>query len=204
VPEKPKIIPVSEHHDYALLWDLADDLAKQDAKTAEACWLAIMDAFWVGRLPALFVFGPRKGGVPGRVLTELPQRSVLALFLLGPERRFPAALRGWTLADYQKQPKPFGDNAGRDVRFGLAIRRADFDRWRRGPSTHSDRSGLAVAVKKRLDAGAQPGRTVQWTTFCGAVRDDCNGWIDRKQGTAKRGYSDKTIERIAKEVQTDK
>jgi hypothetical protein len=179
-------------------------MANQDSKTAEASWLAIMDAFWIGRLPALFVFGPRRGGVPGRVLMELPPRSVLAGFLLGPGRKFPAALRGWTVGDYQKQPKPFGDNATRDVRFGLAIRRADFDRWRSGRAPCDDHDALALAVKQQLNAGALPGKTVQWTTFCVAVRDDCNGWTDRAKGIPKRGYSDKTIQRIVREHKPDK
>ena len=66
------IIPVREHSEYALLWDLAREMVKLDDRTAEECWLAIMDAFWVGKLRELFVFGPRKGGERGRVLLQLP------------------------------------------------------------------------------------------------------------------------------------
>jgi hypothetical protein len=69
------IIPVREHSEYALLWDLAREMVKLDDRTAEECWLAIMDAFWVGKLRELFVFGPRKGGERGRVLLQLPARS---------------------------------------------------------------------------------------------------------------------------------
>lgn len=121
-----QLVPARDHSDYALLWDLADEMAKQDHRSAEVCWLAIMDAFWVGKLSTLFLFFPR--AAPGRALKELPSRSVMALLLLGPGRRLPAALRGWTVADYQKQPTPFGEYFARNPRFGLAIRRADFDR----------------------------------------------------------------------------
>ena len=68
--ERPKIIPVMEHRNYVLLWDLADEMAKEKGKSAEGCWLAIMDAFWVGKLPALFIFCPRKGRMNGRVVTK--------------------------------------------------------------------------------------------------------------------------------------
>jgi hypothetical protein len=105
-------------------------MAKQDDKTAEECWLAIMDAFWVGKLRELFVFGPRKGGEPGRVLLKLPSRSDIAHLLLGPGRRLPAALLGWTYADYLGQPEPFRTYFAHHPRFGLAVRRADFDGWR--------------------------------------------------------------------------
>jgi hypothetical protein len=174
-------------------------MAKQDGKTAEACWLAIINAFWVGRLSALFIFGRRRGGAPGRVLTQLPPRSVLAFSLLGRARRFPAALRGWAAADYQKQPEPFGRYFARDIPFGLALRRAEFDRWRAGPAPRSDQNALVAAVTKQL-AGAQPGRTVPWTAFCDAVRDECDVWTDRPHRIAKRGYSDKTIHRIVTEL----
>jgi hypothetical protein len=80
------IIPVREHSEYALLWDLAREMVKLDDRTAEECWLAIMDAFWVGKLRELFVFGPRKGGERGRVLLQLPARSDIAHLLLGPGR----------------------------------------------------------------------------------------------------------------------
>jgi hypothetical protein len=56
VADRPKIIPVAEHSSYALVWDLAEEMAKQDGKTADPCWLAIMDAFWVGKLSGLFFF----------------------------------------------------------------------------------------------------------------------------------------------------
>ena len=75
------IIPVREHSEYALLWDLAREMVKLDDRTAEECWLAIMDAFWVGKLRELFVFGPRKGGERGRVLLQLP-----AIFRIIPVR----------------------------------------------------------------------------------------------------------------------
>ncbi len=166
-------------------------MANQDSQPVEGCWLAVMDAFWVGGLPALFVFGP--GGASGRKLMRLPSRDVLAGLLLGRMEQvndesaealseWVAQLRGWTLADYQKLPNPFRDWFGRDPRLGLAIGRADFDRWRSRPAFRYDHTALAVAVAKRLDDGDQPGRTVQWKTFCDAVRDDCAGWTNLKKG----------------------
>jgi hypothetical protein len=156
-----ELVPVDEHHRYALLWDLADEIAKQDHRTAEECWLAIMDAFWGGKLSTLFVFCPRKGGRPGRALKELPPRSAIAYLLLGPGRRLPAALRGWTIADYAKQPI-FGDYCARNPPFGLAIRRADFDRWRAKPrkaqeQTLPPRPLAAGKDKPKRRSGPKPG-----------------------------------------------
>ena len=125
----PQTIPVAQHRDYTLLWDLADQLAKQAAKSDEACWLVLMDAFWGGELPALFVFVPRRAG---RELMVLPPRDVLAGHLLGrvrPIERF-AKLQGWRLRDYQCDAI-FGGYVARDpaARFGLALQRAHFDQW---------------------------------------------------------------------------
>jgi hypothetical protein len=213
--ERPKIIPVTEHRDYVLLWELADEIAKQEGRAADACWLAIMDAFWVGKFHSLYLFSPRRGGRHGRELVKLPSRSSLAILLLGPGRSLPAALRGWTIADYRNQPAPFGGYFTRNPRFGLAILRSDLDRWgardprfglailraavdRSGTAPTFDDNSLTATVTKRLDAGDQPGSTVRWTEFCDAVRDECDGWKDRKKGLPKRGYSNKTIERIVK------
>ena len=125
----PRTIPVAQHRDYTLLWDLADQLAKQAAKSDQACWLLLMDAFWRGELPALFVFVSRRAG---RELMVLPSRDVLAGHLLGrvkPIERF-AKLQGWRLRGYQCDPI-FGGYVARDpdARFGLALQRADFDQW---------------------------------------------------------------------------
>ena len=127
--QPPQTIPVAQHRDYTLLWDLADQLAKQAAKSDQACWLLLMDAFWRGELPALFVFVSRRAG---RELMVLPSRDVLAGHLLGrvkPIERF-TKLQGWRLRDYQCDPI-FGGYVARDpdARFGLALQRADFDQW---------------------------------------------------------------------------
>jgi hypothetical protein len=144
----PRIIPVTEHHDYALLWDLSDEMAKQDGKTPEASWRTILDAFWEDELPALFVFTRRRGGAPGRELMALPSRDVLAGHLLGKVEQvndesadpaelshWIAELHGWTLQDYQRQPEPFSTFVARDpdALFGVAIRCTDFERWRAKP-----------------------------------------------------------------------
>jgi hypothetical protein len=125
----PQTIPVAKHRDYTLLWDLADEMAKQEARSDEACWLELMDALWGGELPALFVFVPRPAG---RELMVLPSRNVLAGHLLGrvnPTEGF-AKLQGWTLRDYQRDAT-FGGYVARDpaARSGLAFRHADFEQW---------------------------------------------------------------------------
>jgi hypothetical protein len=61
------------------------------------------------------------------------------------------------------------------------------------------RTALETAIKTRPEASEQPGVTVQWRQFCDDVRDDADGWADRKQGKVKWGYSAKTINRIVKE-----
>ena len=71
-------------------------------------------------------------------------------------------------------------------------------------STRDNKSALAAAIKKRLSAGENPAATVPWDQFCDAVRDDTNGWVDRKQRKFKWGYGDKTIKRIVKQVERDK
>jgi hypothetical protein len=107
---EPWTIPVWHHKQFALLWDLADAMAKEDGKSVEACWLAIIDAFWSGELPALFCFTPlQSSDVEGRALMKLPARAVLAAPLLGlPGQQLGpdgegvmdadfAVLRGWSL-----------------------------------------------------------------------------------------------------------
>jgi len=152
------IIPVREHSEYALLWDLAREMVKLDDRTAEECWLAIMDAFWVGKLRELFVFGPRKGGERGRVLLQLLARSDIAHLLLGPGRRLPATLRGWKYADYLGQPEPFRSYFARHPRLGLAVRRADFERWHGPPQKEQEQKlapQLPAGGKRR--SGPKPG-----------------------------------------------
>ncbi|MGY4351237.1 hypothetical protein ACVWXM_007730 [Bradyrhizobium sp. GM7.3] len=54
------------------------------------------------------------------------------------------------------------------------------------------------AVKACLDSGMLPADTVTWTVFCDRVRDLADGWIEKKQGSFKRGFDDKTIQRERK------
>jgi hypothetical protein len=124
-----KLIPVEKHENYALLWSLAETVAQQGATAAEACWLEIMDAFWSGKIQALYCFMVRKSG-PGRELYKLPSREVIAEWLL--EREGPpnyAALRGWSLEDYLGH-EPFRSFPTRNARFGIAIKLIDFERLR--------------------------------------------------------------------------
>jgi hypothetical protein len=134
-PSPPlNLIPVEDHDQYALLWDLADEVAGKDRNSVERCWLRIMDAFWSGDLPALFIFSdPKDIFAPGRTLIKL-DRNTLATHLLERSDAITdadfAALRDWTLANYQRQPEPFGSYFASNPRFGLAARRDDFGRWR--------------------------------------------------------------------------
>ena len=69
----PKLAPIEEHENYVLLWSLADATAKKDGTTAEVCWLDLMDAFWSGKIQALYCLIARETG-PGRKLSKLPPR----------------------------------------------------------------------------------------------------------------------------------
>jgi hypothetical protein len=57
---------------------------------------------------------------------------------------------------------------------------------------------LNPVILNRLATGEEPGRTVQWATFCDSVRDDCDGWADPKKKIPKWGFGDKTIHRVVK------
>jgi hypothetical protein len=63
-----------------------------------------------------------------------------------------------------------------------------------GPKTPAE---LAQAVRRALP------RTTTWQTFCDNVRERCDGWADRKLRKLKPGYSDKTIERLAKRINAE-
>jgi hypothetical protein len=128
-----KTIPIAKHENYTLLWDCAKRMAAQSGESVEGCWLQIMDAFWAGEVSQLFCFTyPKSSAYAGRALFALPRRDVLAGHLLGHQRDVNAAafveLRGWTLNDYQRDDL-FRFYVNCDPRLGLAVRRADFERW---------------------------------------------------------------------------
>ena len=52
-----------------------------------------------------------------------------------------------------------------------------------------------AAVRNALAAGMNPPSTISWTAFCDHIRDDADGWLDKKEGTLKRGFDEKTIKR---------
>lgn len=56
------------------------------------------------------------------------------------------------------------------------------------------------AVRTCIEAGMTPASTVTWDAFCEQVRDLADGWIDKKVGTIKRGFDEKTIKRDVKEI----
>jgi hypothetical protein len=57
---------------------------------------------------------------------------------------------------------------------------------------------LETAIAKQLRTGELPGTggTVSWDRFCDSVREDCDGWKDRRKRKPKRGYGDRTIKRL--------
>jgi hypothetical protein len=55
---------------------------------------------------------------------------------------------------------------------------------------------LIGAIERRLKSGTTPGRGESWSEFCDAIRDGLGAWINRKKRIPRRGYSDKTIQRI--------
>jgi hypothetical protein len=72
---------------------------------------------------------------------------------------------------------------------------------------HADDNAVVVAaprlrtvVVQLLKDGNQPASTIPWKAFCDVVRDRCRGWKDQKERIAKRGFSDKSIERIVKKL----
>jgi hypothetical protein len=60
-------------------------------------------------------------------------------------------------------------------------------------------TNLSKAISHRMKM-EQPGSTIQWKKFCDLVRDDCSGWKDRTKGIPKRGFSNKTIQRMVKRL----
>lgn len=56
------------------------------------------------------------------------------------------------------------------------------------------------AVRACIERGMIPASTTTWNAFCEQVRDLANGWIDKKEGTTKRGFDEKTIKRDVKET----
>jgi hypothetical protein len=151
---------------YALLWDLADEMAKKDGTDPVRCWSQIMDAYWSGELPDLFCFIDNEAvsRLPDEPM-EFPSRD-LAMGYLHGTLVDPQTLRGWRPEDYRTNVRSWVE---RNPRFGLAIRRADFERWRvryerstspaRFEPTVSRSSAAAPAVlKKPGRRGPEPGR----------------------------------------------
>jgi hypothetical protein len=56
------------------------------------------------------------------------------------------------------------------------------------------------AVRACIERGMVPASTTTWDAFCEQVRDLADGWIDKKEGTTKRGFEEKTIKRDVKET----
>jgi hypothetical protein len=87
-----------------------------------------------------------------------------------------------------------------DAKSAAEFRVADL-KSRQVANATSDTSAEAIArdaaISNRLTRGEQPGSTVPWKQFCDSVRDDCDGWADRKQKRPKRGFGDRTIKRVA-------
>jgi hypothetical protein len=134
-----KVMPPDEAEKHMMLWDAAAALSRENGETIERNWLRLIDAFWCGYLsPSGLVYFYRAG--IGKREFSRQKREVLAGLLLdgwavGDGTSEPAQhienLKNWTVADYLKQPKPFGDFFRHDPegRFGLAVLASEFDRW---------------------------------------------------------------------------
>jgi len=59
---------------------------------------------------------------------------------------------------------------------------------------------LVAAIEKQLRRGHRPPATIRWKQFFDVIRNDCDAWIDRKRVEPKRGFSDDSIERVAREL----
>jgi hypothetical protein len=64
-------------------------------------------------------------------------------------------------------------------------------------------TALRTAIARRLRHGERPGDTVLWKEFCVSVRDECDGWADAKRKRPKRGFGDKSIQRLVLELRLD-
>ena len=64
----------------------------------------------------------------------------------------------------------------------------------------NDDRPLIAAIRTRLNRGDRPGSTVKWDKFCQDIRKDCDAFIGNpKNEEFKRGFSDDTIKRVARE-----
>jgi hypothetical protein len=57
-------------------------------------------------------------------------------------------------------------------------------------------TSLKAAIAELLDNDEEPGKTISWKTFCDNVRDQTAGWASEHDKRPKRGFSDRTIQRI--------
>jgi hypothetical protein len=63
------------------------------------------------------------------------------------------------------------------------------------PPAPIDGLSRADAVRACIEQGMIPASTASWSAFCERVRDLSDGWLDKKVGTLKRGFDEKTIKR---------
>jgi hypothetical protein len=89
-----------------------------------------------------------------------------------------------TVADFGNKPKRVSAD---DVRHCLG-------EWSEGPQ----RSGRRAVISAMIAEGVVPPDTIEWTTFCKRVRDECNGW--RAKGKPAWGFGDKQIRRIVTDL----
>jgi hypothetical protein len=124
--------------------------------------------------------------LPGAELPEKEERRVLAKI------KGPMLLRGeFRLTE--------AETHRRTIRSEM---QAVFDVGRRRSSAPKQVTPLAAVISRRLEANEQPGTNVPWKLFCDSVRADCDGWADSKQNKPKRGFGDKSIERIVRQQRT--
>ena len=56
------------------------------------------------------------------------------------------------------------------------------------------------AISKRLEGGDSPPDNIGWKQFCDQIRDDADGWSDKRNGGYKKGFSLKMIMRVVKQL----
>jgi hypothetical protein len=86
----------------------------------------------------------------------------------------------------------------------IEISKHDLDCWL-NEQEDSEASDAATkprdqAISKRLEGGDSPPDNIGWKQFCDQIRDDADGWSDKRNGGYKKGFSPKMIMRVVKQL----
>lgn len=138
----------------------------------------IMDAELAGspdsRLRVLQLFDPDISNI-AQATPELEETARAAIFALD---------------DVLEETPKTGDPLGRDS--DIVDRRG-----KPGPRT---RPGRDDVIRQFLLSGDDPGGNVSWSKFCDKVRDHADGWEDRRNGKLNRGFSERAIRDVVKQI----